>query len=609
MVGRLSHVKGVDLALRAFAGFVASHRDRPAVLVLAGAGPDESMLKALASELGIAEHVRWLGFVPEPMKVYHALDVLVLPSRVEGLPLAMLEAMACGVIPIASDVGGVCEVIEDASMGWLIPPGQVEPIVAAMSAVASLTASQRDAFRSRLPEHVRSQFNEAQCIDHLLDAAGLTEPYAWNRPFIGSKLRDMADAYVEFARLWAACHLGRPRRPGATASSTTPPPVCIIEESQGWGGGENHTYQLIEHLLRRGHVVEHVRARNSLPNPPDGVKRIASPVGVMEDGGAVLRAWRSVLAGVTSDIAVLPALDVAFGMSGAFNKAMRERFSRITYIEHTLPPPTPGRNPKRYFGGRIAGPNLNWRREQLRRRLRMRCPTQVITVSEAVREGFVRDWHCPPEKVHTVRNGVDCERFAVSAAQREAARAAHGLPPEGVMFGVMARLSVEKGVDLAVRAFAAYRALRPQRPAMLLVAGDGPEAAALQQLSVELNVAADIRWAGYVRDPTRVFPAMDVLLATSRVEGLPLALLEAMAGGVIPIVSLVGGMPEVVSRPDLGWVVEPGDIDGVAKAMVAVSQLSADALEAQSLRVRDWVRQHFNIRDAHAQITRIITGE
>jgi glycosyltransferase involved in cell wall biosynthesis len=117
-VGRLSHQKGQDVAIEA----LALMRDRTARLRLVGAesGPGErARLEELAASLAVADRIEWRGAVDDTAPEYRAADVVVAPSRWDGLSLALLEAMACGATIIASDVNG-SESLGDS--GLIVPP-------------------------------------------------------------------------------------------------------------------------------------------------------------------------------------------------------------------------------------------------------------------------------------------------------------------------------------------------------------------------------------------------------------------------------------------------------------------------------------------------------
>lgn len=119
-IGRLSHEKGFDRLLRAAAPWLREQTSG-AVMIL-GEGPERSALERLAAGLGIQDRVLLPGYVPNAAAHVPLFDVFVLPSRTEGLPITLLEAMAAGVPIVASSVGGVPRVLEDGRSGLLVGP-------------------------------------------------------------------------------------------------------------------------------------------------------------------------------------------------------------------------------------------------------------------------------------------------------------------------------------------------------------------------------------------------------------------------------------------------------------------------------------------------------
>lgn len=118
MVANLISYKGHRDALHAF---LAARRQVPGLrLVLAGAGPEEAALRALAAELGIASEVRFLGARTDVPRLMSAADFFLMASHEEGFPNAVLEAMASGLPIVATDVGGVREQFGDATCGLLV---------------------------------------------------------------------------------------------------------------------------------------------------------------------------------------------------------------------------------------------------------------------------------------------------------------------------------------------------------------------------------------------------------------------------------------------------------------------------------------------------------
>lgn len=119
-VGRLSFEKGQDILLKALAKVLPVNSS--VLLLLVGDGPLKKDLTTLANTLGISDHVRFIPHCNAIGDVYQAIDLLVLPSRSEGLPNVVLEAMSFAVPVAASAVGAVPEVISNGVNGWLLKP-------------------------------------------------------------------------------------------------------------------------------------------------------------------------------------------------------------------------------------------------------------------------------------------------------------------------------------------------------------------------------------------------------------------------------------------------------------------------------------------------------
>jgi glycosyltransferase involved in cell wall biosynthesis len=157
-VARLAPEKGTRVLLEAFARL---RREQPdSRLVLVGDGPDRIPLEGHASKLGIREAVDFLGARSDIAELLQTFDLFVLPSLSEGIPLALLEAMAAQRAIVASSVGGVPEVIVDGESGLLVPPGDAESLAAAMAkllesetARAKLAANATVRVRERFSEH------------------------------------------------------------------------------------------------------------------------------------------------------------------------------------------------------------------------------------------------------------------------------------------------------------------------------------------------------------------------------------------------------------------------------------------------------------------------
>ena len=130
-VARLSQVKRIDVLLRALAIVVKTHQNWHCSIL--GAGPMEMELRSLTDELKLDGYVSMLGSQPDVRPYLQRADLFVLSSEKEGLPLALLEAMASGIPAVATEVGGIGEVVVHGQTGLLVKPGAVEDFALAIS--------------------------------------------------------------------------------------------------------------------------------------------------------------------------------------------------------------------------------------------------------------------------------------------------------------------------------------------------------------------------------------------------------------------------------------------------------------------------------------------
>ncbi|MBE0575113.1 MAG: glycosyltransferase family 4 protein [Desulfuromonadales bacterium] len=161
-LGRLSAVKNQECLIRAFARVAAE--DARVRLLLAGRGELEEHLKTLTQELGISEHVTFLGFRRDVPQILNALDVFLLPSLREGLPLSLLEAMAAGRPVIASRVGGIPEIFDATEMGCLVEPASVDDLTAAMLSIARVSNEERMRLGANARARALDTFSARQMI-------------------------------------------------------------------------------------------------------------------------------------------------------------------------------------------------------------------------------------------------------------------------------------------------------------------------------------------------------------------------------------------------------------------------------------------------------------
>jgi glycosyltransferase involved in cell wall biosynthesis len=225
-------------------------------------------------------------------------------------------------------------------------------------------------------------------------------------------------------------------------------------------------------------------------------------------------------------------------------------------------------------------------------------PKVIVCVSHAVRRRLVEDYRFPGRKVITVWNGIDVERFRRDASAATAWRARWNIPLGALVFGAVGRLAPMKGYDIALAAFQDLLRCLPDRDVRLVIVGDGPGGQALRELASSVVPGDRIVFSPFSDRPWESLSALDVFVMPSRNEGLPLALLEAMACGCCAVASDVGGIPEVLSRPELGWMVPAEDARAFAAALIECSGRTPAERAAMGALAREHVVRNFN---AHVQ--------
>jgi glycosyltransferase involved in cell wall biosynthesis len=212
--------------------------------------------------------------------------------------------------------------------------------------------------------------------------------------------------------------------------------------------------------------------------------------------------------------------------------------------------------------------NLLERQRALTRRLNLatwRFQERVIAVSSQV-AASIAAWKDSSVPVVVVRNGVDPRRFEPLVADGMATRAALGIAADAPVVGTVALFSAKKRLHDWLAA--ARIVLNHQPAARFLLVGDGPLRTELHASAAALGIEHAVSFPGLQEDVRPYLAAMDVYLMTSIFEGLPVALLEAMAMGRAVVVTPVGGIPEVVRAGENGLIAEVGAPGAVASAVI-----------------------------------------
>lgn len=159
-VGRLEAVKDFPTLLTAMA-----RAPENAQLAVLGDGPMRAELSRVVARLGLERRVRFVGFEPKVRRWMQAADGFVLSSRYEGLPMVLLEAGACAVPAVATDVAGTREVIVNGETGWLTPASDAEGLAAMMAGLMCMPLDERSGMGMRARQRIVEKFNLERVLD------------------------------------------------------------------------------------------------------------------------------------------------------------------------------------------------------------------------------------------------------------------------------------------------------------------------------------------------------------------------------------------------------------------------------------------------------------
>lgn len=170
----------------------------------------------------------------------------------------------------------------------------------------------------------------------------------------------------------------------------------------------------------------------------------------------------------------------------------------------------------------------------------------------------------PPKTVYTIINGVDVP-VNLNTYDHKWIHKNYSLPQNGVVIGTTGRLEDVKGYDVLITAMATLR--RHHSQVYLILVGDGSRRSSLQRLAEELGLAGYVIFTGYTSTIWEHLMSMDMFVCSSRSEGVPFSVLEAMAVGLPIIATNVGGIPGIIANQHSGILIPPNNPDAMAEAL------------------------------------------
>ena len=323
--------------------------------------------------------------------------------------------------------------------------------------------------------------------------------------------------------------------------------ILHTEASRGWGGQEIRVLSEARGVASRGHQVMLAAPADSrifIEAPRFGVKAEALPIARKGPAGAL--ALRRLLARGAFDVVNTHSSTDAW----------------LTAIACATLAHAPPVVRTRHISAPIAANGAT-------RWLYNRATSRIVTTGERLREQVMRETSIDGARVVSIPTGIDLARFR--PGERGSARAALGLPPAAGLVGIVATLRSWKGHRYLLQAVAAMA----RADVEVVVVGDGPQRAALEALATEPGLAGRVRFVGNQADVAPWMRSLDVFCLPSYAnEGVPQALMQAMACGLPVVTTPVGSIAEIVDDGRTGLLVAPQDAEALR---VALERLLDDA--------------------------------
>ena len=202
----------------------------------------------------------------------------------------------------------------------------------------------------------------------------------------------------------------------------------------------------------------------------------------------------------------------------------------------------------------------------------------LVGVSRHTTDAASQALNVPAVKLHTIYCALRAQHATTAAAQERS------WPAPAFVVGFAGRLAAEKGLTYLLQAHAQLQ--RQQRSLAAIFIGDGPLRGSLEHEAAARGLRERVVFAGYQTDPAAWIRACDIMVFPSLTEGLPMAVVEAMALGVPVVASHVGGVPEVIRQGETGLLVAPRNVADLCRAISTLADSPAlrQRLSANALR-------------------------
>lgn len=521
-VGRLDPIKGFIHLVEACR--LLKERGTAFTCDIIGDGPLRDTLQQAIDAAGLQAQVRLTGALPqqEVRTRINRATLFVLPSvlladgNADGIPVALMEAMACGATAISTRVSGIPELIHHEENGLLVSPGDAAELADAMARLLG------DApLRTRLAEAARRTI--VQDFDADIEAGKLLA-------LIRRKQHTAAPA--------AEAAPGQPRR------------VMLMTDEMEVGGSQRQIVQLALGLKARGvtcavlyfinpsFLVEQLQAA--------GIKTIRVNKTARVDPGFVRRLRQAIRAWAPDVVHCYSFTAELWGAIACRLLPARERPVLISSVRGTYE-----------WYGRNQWRMKRWVSSQ---------SASIISNSREGAEYAARQMHWPMHHFHVVHNGVSVTE--PDAARVDLLRQHYLQNTFDTLVLFVGRLVEHKNLPRLLQAFAQVVKQRPRT--RLLLAGSGPLHDALAAQIGQLGLQDHALLLGEQSEVPALMEAADLVVLPSLREGLSNVVLEAMALGRAVLSTPVGGIPQAIDNGRHGVLVEPTDTDALARALLTL---------------------------------------
>ena len=508
LFGRFVPAKAHEIILQSLKNIIKIH---PQVKVLfAGSGPTEVIIKKLAAELGLVKHVAFAGFRSDIPELYQILDLFVLPSRREGFPITVLEAMASGIPAIVTDVGGNKDIISNGIDGFILQPNNAQELTEKINFLIDNPVT-AERFARTGQNTVRENFTS----------------------MIMTKKIEQLLANIFFKE----------------AAPQRKTKLLLIIDHLDPGGAQRQIIELVKRLPRTEFQITVCNLDGTRAELTREIQESGIPVHSINQSGFL-------------DLRALLSL-YKFIKDNSFDIVHTYLFTADTYGRIAA---FCARTPSIITSLRSVDTWKN-RLHILTDRI-LACFTDRILVNvHKITSFLINNEQINPKIIRTIYNGIDLSKMKCNQSAT-AVRKNLTLDPSDQLIGIFARNDPVK--DHMIFFKAAKIILSNHKNVTFLAMGDGMTGESIQSILDELDIKQGIILKDHSIDYLDYINAVDVSVLSSLVEGCSNVILESMAFGKPVVATAVGGNPELVVEGKTGFLVPPKDPEKLAWAIIKI---------------------------------------